>query len=151
MRSFIDRQVVPRIEEAIPLISLFRGMNQEQVRRVAGRCSLRVFQEGEVIIEEGRIGDTTYIVLDGEASVTTVSGHTEVGKVLPGECLGEISLLTKSNHSATARARTRLEMAVLPHEELIRLIHLRPDIGVIVYRNLATGLGKKLIRSGHRD
>jgi hypothetical protein len=151
MRSFIDRQVVPRIEEAIPLISLFRGMNQEQVRRVAGRCSLRVFQEGEVVIEEGRIGDTTYIVLDGEASVTTSIGHTEVGKVLPGECLGEISLLTKSNHSATARARTRLEVAVLPHEELIRLIHLRPDIGVIVYRNLATGLGKKLIRSGLRD
>jgi len=151
MRSFIDRQVVPRIEEAIPLISLFRGMNEEQVRRVAGRCSLRVFQSGEFIIEEGKTGDTTYIILDGEASVSTSNGHTDVGKVLPGECLGEISLLTQASHSATARARTRLETAVLPHEELIRLIHLRPDIGVIVYRNLATGLGEKLIRSGHKD
>ena len=104
-----------------------------------------------MIIEEGKTGDSSYIILDGEASVSTSNGSEEVGKVLPGECLGEISLLTQSSHSATARAGTRLETAVLPHEELIRLIHLRPDIGVIVYRNLATGLGRKLIRSDLRD
>ncbi len=145
-RSFVDRQVIPKVAEAIPLISLFRGMNREQVRQVAGRCTLRVYQQGDTIIQEGNIGKNTYIVLEGEAFVTTSDRSIEVGRVLPGECLGEMSLLTSTGHSASAHARTQMDAAVLPHNELKRLIHLRPDIGVIIYRNLATGLGKKLIR-----
>ncbi|MCB1859177.1 MAG: GNAT family N-acetyltransferase [Gammaproteobacteria bacterium] len=146
LRSFVDRQVIPKVAEAIPLISLFRGMNEEQVRQVAGRCTLRVFQARDIIIREGETGDSTFIILDGTASVTTSGGNREVGRILPGECLGEMSLLTSTGHSATVIATTQTDTAVLPHDELIRLIHLRPDIGVIIYRNLATGLGKKLIR-----
>jgi len=149
-RSFIDRQVVPKMEEAIPRISLFRGMNEEQGRQVAGRCTLRVFQKGDIIIEEGDIGNSTFIILDGEASVSTSKSQTEVGRVMPGECLGEMSLLTRTGHSATVLAKSQMDTAVLPHDELIQLIHLRPDIGVIIYRNLATGLGRKLIRSDLR-
>ena len=59
-------------------------------------------------------------------------------------------LLTRARHSATATAQTKTETAVLPHHELDQLIRLRPDIGVIIYRNLARGLGKKLIRSDRR-
>ena len=65
-----------------------------------------------------------------------------------------MSLLTRTGHSATALAKSQMNTAVLPHDELIQLIHLRPDIGVIIYRNLATGLGRKLIRSdlrGYRE
>jgi CRP-like cAMP-binding protein len=131
-------------------ISLFRGMSEEQVRQLAGRCTLRSFQEGDTIIEAGEIGDSTLVVLEGEAAVRTAKVPTDVGRVLPGECLGEMSLLTRAGHTATAIAAGPMDTAVLPHEELDRLIHLRPDIGVIIYRNLAIGLGAKLIRSGLR-
>ncbi|MCP3867609.1 MAG: GNAT family N-acetyltransferase [Gammaproteobacteria bacterium] len=150
LRGFIDRQVIPRVAEAIPQIALFNGMNDEQVRLVAGRCTLLTFQNGDVIVQEGQVGQHTYIVLTGEASVTTSSSDGVVGSVLPGECLGEMSLLTRTGHSATALARSRVEAAALPYDEIMGLIRLRPDIGVIIYRNLATGLGRKLIRSGRK-
>lgn len=149
LRSIIDRKAVPQVVEATPIISLFRGMSEEQVRQVAGRCTLRAFQVGDAILKEGDVGDDTFIVLKGQAAVSTAVGGTKVGRVLPGECLGEMSLLTRSGHSATALAETQMETVVLPHDELRRLIHLRPDIGVIIYRNLATGLGNKLIRIDH--
>lgn len=57
-----------------------------------------------------------------------------------GECVGEISSLTGAAHSATATAITPLEMAVLKKRELDELIRLRPDIGLLIYRNLAAGL-----------
>ncbi len=66
----------------------------------------------------------------------------------PGECRGEISSLTGAAHSATASARTSLETAVLNHRDLDELIRLRPDIGLFIYRNLATGIGEKLKRTG---
>jgi hypothetical protein len=37
---------------------------------------------------------------------------------------------------------------VLAHQELTELVRQRPDIGVLFYRNLAFGMGKKLKRTG---
>jgi CRP-like cAMP-binding protein len=59
-----------------------------------------------------------------------------------------MSLLTGQAHSATARALTDVETAVLGHRDLAELIRLRPDIGLRTYRNLAVGMGEKLKRSG---
>lgn len=70
-----------------------------------------------------------------------------LGSVSSGECLGEISLLTAAAHSATATARTRVEMAVLAHRDFTQLTRLRPDIGLHPYRNGATGMADKLKRS----
>jgi hypothetical protein len=42
-----------------------------------------------------------------------------------------------------------VEAAELLLRDLTDLIRRRPDIGVIIYRNLAVGLGDKLLRSGN--
>ena len=42
-----------------------------------------------------------------------------------------------------------MEVAELLQRDLVDLIRRRPDIGVIIYRNLAVGLGDKLLRSGN--
>jgi hypothetical protein len=151
LRSFVDREAIPKVVEARRTIALFRDMSEEQVRQIAGRCALRTFQKGDAIIREGEAGDSIFVVLDGKASIGTCAGNTEYGSVLPGESLGEMSLLTRSGHSATAVAKSEVHTAVLPHDELDRLIRARPDIGVIVYRNLAKGLGGKLIRTDRRE
>lgn len=41
-----------------------------------------------------------------------------------------------------------IEVAELSRRDLEDLIRRRHDIGVIIYRNLAVGLGDKLLRSG---
>ena len=83
----------------------------------------------------------------GPGVAIAVAGSADaVGVVRGGECLGEMSLLTAAVHSATATARTRVETAVLGHQDLAELIRLRPDIGLHIYRNLAVGLGEKLKR-----
>jgi CRP-like cAMP-binding protein len=88
-----------------------------------------------------------YVLLEGEASISR-GGSAVVGSVGAGECLGEMALLTTAGHSATATAATRVEAAVLGHRDLAELVRLRPDIGLLIYKNLAVGLGKKLNRSG---
>jgi hypothetical protein len=45
-------------------------------------------------------------------------------------------------------AVNEIEVAELLRRDLEDLIRRRPDIGVIIYRNLAVGLGDKLLRSG---
>ena len=44
-----------------------------------------------------------------------------------------------------------VEAAVLTQADLLELERLRPDIGLIIYRNLAVGLGRKLARANPRS
>lgn len=147
LRPFQSRNVFPRIAQAVQELSLFGGLDGEQVNRLAGVCRVSTFQVGEVIFRAGDQSDGMHVVLEGQVGVGVAKSASPIGTVRKGECLGEISLLTHGCHSATATAMTTVETAVLEHRDLVELIRLRPDIGLHIYRNLATGLGEKLKRS----
>jgi CRP-like cAMP-binding protein len=147
LRPFRNRSVLPRIAQAVQELSLFGGLDEEQVNRLAGVCRVSTFEGGEVIFTEGGQSHDMHLVLQGQVGVAVAKSGSPVGIVRKGECLGEISLLTHACHSATATALTTVETAVLEHRDLAELIRLRPDIGLHIYRNLAMGLGEKLKRS----
>jgi GNAT superfamily N-acetyltransferase len=146
LRRFRSRDVLPRIAEAVQELSLFAGLDAEQVNRLAGVCTLLTFAPGEVIFREGEEDRAMHLILQGEVAIARARSSSPVGAVRKGECLGEMSLLTTAAHSATATARTGVETAVLGHDDLAELIRLRPDIGLHLYRNLAVGMGEKLKR-----
>jgi CRP-like cAMP-binding protein len=150
LRRFRSRSVLPRIAETVRDLSLFAGLDVEQVERLAGVCAWQRFEAGEVIFRALESGREMYVVLAGEVDIAASESSKPVGVVRQGESLGETCLLTGANHSATAAARTGVEVAVLSHRDLTELIRLRPDIGLALYRNLAAGLGEKLKRSGER-
>lgn len=144
-RGFGYCQVVPGLSEAIPKIALFAGLDERQTRDLACRCTLHSYAPGERLFSEHATGDSMFLILEGEVRVRSDSPSGPGGTVGPGECLGEVSLLQQSPHSATATARTAVRAAVLGHGDIDKIARLRPDIGVVIYRNLAAGLGRKLM------
>jgi len=52
-----------------------------------------------------------------------------------------------TKHSADALVCCSVRAAVLPRDDLQALVRQRPDIGVVLFRNLARGLGEKLRRA----
>ncbi len=89
-------------------------------------------------------------MLQGQVTISSGSSSRVIGTVHTGETCGEVALLSARHHSATATAVNDIEVAELFWRDLEDLIRRRPDIGVIIYRNLAVGLGDKLLRSGDR-
>ncbi len=148
LRRFRSKSMLPRIAETVRDLALFAGLDEEQVHRLAGSCTLSTFERGEIIFRVREPGGEMHIILGGAVEITTPGAASHAPVVRAGECLGEISLLTGAAHSATAIALTRLDMAVLNRRELDELIRLRPDIGLLIWRNLAAGLAEKLKRSG---
>ncbi len=147
LRGFERQQILPRIGELTEKIQLFEGLTEEQIRRLGGACSQVTFARGEKIFSVGDKCNETYLLLEGEVQVLMASDERAVGMVGPGECLGEVSLLMGTEHSADALVRTPVRAAVLPREDLQDLVRQRPDIGVVLFRNLARGLGEKLRRT----
>jgi GNAT superfamily N-acetyltransferase len=146
LRPFVSQGILPEIERTVSELPLFRGLEPEQVRRLAGTCHLARFAAGDIIFDEGREEPTLFIVLSGEADVRRSGSTHRVGVVRSGECLGEMSLLTGRPHSASVVAVADIDAATLSHQELQGLVRARPDIGLVIFRNLAIGLGAKLGR-----
>ncbi|MEZ4292486.1 MAG: cyclic nucleotide-binding domain-containing protein [Myxococcota bacterium] len=146
LAPFVSQRVLPEIERAVGRLRIFAGLDEEQVRRLASSCRVARFDAGEPILREADHDRTLYVVLEGQAEIRR--RDRDVGRVGVGECLGEMSLLTGDVHSATARATHPLLAATLGHRELESLFRQRPDIGVVIFRNLAAGLGEKLARAG---
>ena len=147
MQGFRSRAVAPRMVQAITEVPLFDSMNMEQALRLAGVCRVKMFAPRERIFAESDAADTLYIVLEGEVAIQCGTPAVSIGTVQKGETFGEVSLVAQQPHSATAIATTHVEAAMLSHQDLARLIRRHPDIGVIIYRNLARSLGNKLSRS----
>jgi CRP-like cAMP-binding protein len=110
---------------------------------------VRDVRAGEHLFVEHEPADRLYIVLLGHVAISCGTPSATIGTVHTGETCGEVSLLSARPHSATATAEGHVEAAELLHRDLADLIRRRPDIGVIIYRNLAVGLGDKLRRSGN--
>jgi GNAT superfamily N-acetyltransferase len=148
MRGMASRAAVPRMIRAIGEMPLFREMTMEQAERLASVCRVEKIEAGKEIFHASGPADRLYLLLEGEVAISGGTPAAPIGTVHRGETFGEISMLARTPHSATATAATPVEAAILPHQDLMQLIRRRPDIGVIIYRNLAKGLGEKLQRSG---
>ncbi|NNE99927.1 MAG: GNAT family N-acetyltransferase [Pyrinomonadaceae bacterium] len=146
LQGFSARDILPRLGEALPNIYLFEGLTDEQVRRLAEICTLEKYEKEKEIVAAGQKSERAFIVLDGELEV--LAGNDDAARTLgvieSGECLGETSLLSQKPHSVSAKTTKRTEAAVIKREDLVELIRRRPDIGVVLYKNLAESLGNKL-------
>lgn len=149
MRGFSTCVIAPRMAQAIKEIPLFHGMTSEQATRLAGVCTVREIATGQQLFAQRDPADRLFLVIQGQVVISGGSPSTTIGTVRAGETCGEVSLLSARPHSATATADGRVEAGELLQRDLADLIRRRPDIGVIIYRNLAIGLGDKLARSGN--
>lgn len=150
IRSFEAQKILPRVAAAIPAIPLFHNLTPDQQKQLAAICDLEHFPAGHTIYGSGQPSDRIYIVLSGEVEVQLPECECRSILVRQGECLGEMSLLRESPHTARAVARTAVETAVIGHPSLFQLTRRRPDMGAIIYRNLARGLTEKLANVDQR-
>jgi len=143
--AFAKRRVLPRLLRAMDRLEICSDLSEEQTARLLGEFTTEVLFAGTEIFARGDAPDRMLLILSGDAMV--LLNGKEVGGVGAGESLGEVSLLSGTPHSATAVARTDMEVGILTGPRLDALVRRRPDIGVVVYRNLAQGLGSKLRRA----
>jgi len=85
---------------------LFQCLPDGHLENLLRNSKLDHFGRGEAVIEEGAEGESLFVLLRGTAHVTVGKQGTSVrvGGLRPGDCFGEMSLLTGERRSATVRA-----------------------------------------------
>jgi len=76
------------------------------------------FEAGETIFRQGDRGDRLYIVVDGDVEVVKAEpgeqGETVLARLGPGECFGEMALVSDNLRMATVRSCTSVNVLCLP-------------------------------------
>lgn len=139
-------EMLPRIGAAVRRSPLLNGLTEEQLARIAAIFTLRTFNPRDRLMSEGAAGDAVYLLLEGCVDIETNDAPRPIGRVNTGEALGEMGLLTRACHTATAVAQTPVVAARAIYDDIDALLRRRPDIGLVLYRNLARGLSEKLRR-----
>lgn len=133
---YLDKTILEQLtcfrdtDYRIEQIQLFRDItfdNRKLIADIIKDSAVVKARTGQVVLDANSSGARLYIVLTGALGVTRLdenSNHLEnaITQYLPGECVGEISVLDEEIHSATISALSDSELLVIEAETLWRLI-----------------------------
>src|SRR6266568_7750222 len=77
------------------------------------------FGPGETVFNEGDLGDSVYMIQQGECEVFKLKQgrHQRVAALKSGEYFGEMALLSHKSRSATVKAVTPTRLLLIPKED----------------------------------
>jgi small-conductance mechanosensitive channel/CRP-like cAMP-binding protein len=124
---------------------LFEGLDAMQVDNLVASLARRRVGAGEKLFEQDSSGSSLFIVKAGvlEISRNRFKDQTEsIGRVGPGEYLGEISLFTGEPRTVTATAVADSDVLELPGAALDKLITENPGLGEVLEQSVRHGLAR---------
>jgi NADH dehydrogenase len=89
------------------------------------------FEPGDIIFQQGDLGDSVYVIEEGECEVLrNRKAEQELLSTLScGEYFGEMALLSDRTRNATIRARTAMDILIIPKEDFNKLRRSVPAFG----------------------
>jgi small-conductance mechanosensitive channel len=118
---------------------LFVGMQAGELQELSQSAIHLRFGAGEKIIEQGKSGKSMYILADGSAEVKVEHDGelVPVGRLGPGDCFGEISLLTGEPRTATVIAESDCEVVKIEKSAMRTLLLQHPRLAETLSETLA--------------
>lgn len=155
MDSF--EQVLPRLVK-IPLFADFDIEKEEDKRilkSVYDNMSITKFKKGEKIITEGEVGDSFFILYEGQVLITrnTPAGDVIALATLKAEYnifFGEIAIISNDTRTATVTADTECTTLTISGKKFIEICDSEPVLGYKVLSVLARRLANNL-RETNKD
>ena len=119
-------------------IKLLESMDLYERSQLVDAIKEASFEPMDYIIKQGEVGDSFYLLIEGEAVATKVlPGQTHEEEVMhykSGDYFGELALLNNEPRAANVIAKTNLKAAVLDRQSFKRLLGPIEDI---LKRNMA--------------
>lgn len=107
-------------------IDLFSQIPGEDLARVAQIAEELEFEDGERIMQEGEMGDSMYLIVDGVVQV--FKGERKVVELSERECVGEMAILDSEPRSATVQASSPVRTLRIAREDFYELMNEKAEI-----------------------
>jgi CRP-like cAMP-binding protein len=134
-------------------IDIFESLSVSELAATASVVEEIDCTPGEIIIQEGTVGDTMYLVVKGEVSVIKDLGQIneiEIDRINAGDYFGEMALFEDAVRSVSIRIEEPSRFMVLHKQEFKELVREYPQIALEIckvlsgrIRNLHTKIEKR--------
>ena len=121
-------------------IEIFADLSVNELAAVASVTEEAAFDEMEMVFQEGEIGDTLFLILEGEVAVIkdcNAEREFELDSIGPGDYFGEMALFGDDRRSATIRVKKNARFLTLNKQELQEIVREYPQIALHVCRVLS--------------
>ncbi|HJL14456.1 MAG TPA: cyclic nucleotide-binding domain-containing protein [Sandaracinaceae bacterium LLY-WYZ-13_1] len=128
--------------EALSHIVLFSELDMKELVKVANAFDHRDHRADEVVVHEGDVAETLFVIVSGTASVTR--NGTDIAILRAGDHFGEMALLSRRPRSATVRTLDPCSMLALERDRFYELMGADPVIAAKFLWRLAQTLSLRL-------
>lgn len=138
-----------KLIEELKTFPMLASLPKEDLEKFLDICTEQSFPEGSRIIQEGDIGDTMYLLLEGAVEIlkTTLYGEEYVCASLEDKlhCVfGEIALIDHDRRSASVQAKTACRTLYVSAENFRTFCRKYPSAGCELLLFISTNLCRNL-------
>lgn len=125
------------------LLKAFPEMQEAEARQMCSEGKVIHFAEQTVICREGSLGNTFYIILEGEVEVNKVISGSEVrvlNHLREGEFFGEMALIHDAPRAATIKTTRPAIMLEINKEAFTKMLKNSGAVSLAIVREMSTRL-----------
>ena len=140
---------------------IFQSLENGQIGHFEKVIKRKNFLSGEVIFAEGDVGDSLYLLLEGEVEINqaltlqlTKHDYDTREKAIINlssdihPVFGEMSLLgSDDKRTATVKATSDCEMGIITKDDLFQICKAHSEIGFTIMKNVAAIVTDNLIKA----
>lgn len=141
------------IPDILKKFSFFKGLDDEEIEKVASISGRRSYAVGELCQTEGQLANRIHIIIEGRVgtvihipNITYVSSEIILDTLHNGDVFGWSSLI-KGTPWSTLRVIEPTEIIHIGSDDLLNLCENNHHIGYIVMKNLASLVASRLRRN----
>lgn len=116
--------------QALRSHELLDFLSEAEIDNLVRESPVQLFANTERIVTQGEAGESMFFLVRGhvEVSITRNGQQTIVAKLGPGDCFGEMSLLTGAERTATVVALDEVETVEIIKQVFASLVRNNPEI-----------------------
>ena len=119
---------VPHLLRAV---SIFRELDADELREVAGICREEKFKSAEYIFREGESGNRLYLIVDGEVRISRNvpgSGEEALAVLKAGSLFGEMAVFDRSERSTDAISNGGTKVVTIARSDFELLLDFNREL-----------------------
>ena len=99
----------------------------------------KIYQDGQVIVRQGEVGDCMYVIQEGQVEVVASEGGDEVRLAVLGEreFFGEMAIFEREVRTATVRALGPVRVLTVDRKTFLRRIHKDPSLAYHIVQTMS--------------
>jgi len=142
----VNNEKIKDVVDFMHNLPFFNKFSNDNIKELIASSKISKVRKGKIIVTEGQIDDTFYIILSGKVKI--MKGGKEISIIRHGECFGEMAYISGQIRTATVVAETDCILLIINAPMLDRASEA---IQLLFFKNFALTLVNRLSNKPETD